>query len=110
MSNKKIYPGGFGTQMGKYGDKNYPDNLPGMSVKITLPYFSKKNGVKDINIGEGIIIDSPVFDGKKPYLVKLTKYGTNGYECYPGQFNGMEIDDNSHILVSSKNIKKINNN
>ena len=103
MSIKK-YPGGFGTQMGEYGDKNYPEFFPGMSVKIILPYYSKKNGDRDINIGEGIIMDSPVFDGNKPYLIKLIKYGINDYECYPGPYNGMVLDSNSYILVSRKNI------
>ena len=45
MSIKK-YPGGFGIQMGKYGDKNYPEFFPKMLVKIRLPYYSKKNVVE----------------------------------------------------------------
>ena len=49
-------------------------------------------------------MDSPVFDGNKPYLIKLQQYGINGYECYPGSYNGMILDSNSYILVSSKNI------
>ena len=37
-----IYKGGFGTGMGEYGDKNYPEFFPNDSVIITLPLYSKK--------------------------------------------------------------------
>ena len=54
-------------------------------------------------------MDASVYDGKKPYLVKINKYGTNGYEKYPNNlYNGLEIEMNTYILVSSKNIKIIN--
>ena len=103
----KNYTGGFGTGMGKYGDKEYPEFYPNDKVIITIPYYSKKVA-KDIIIGEGIIMDAPVYDGKKPYLVKINKYGTNGYEKYPNNlYNGLEIDMNSYILVSSKNISNV---
>ena len=43
----KNYKGGFGTGMGKYGDKEYPEFYPNDKVIITLPYYSRKF-VKDI--------------------------------------------------------------
>ena len=46
--NKRGFNINQGTQMGEYGDKNYPEFFPGMSVKITLPYYSKKNCNKEI--------------------------------------------------------------
>lgn len=102
--NIQNYPGGFGTGMGKYGEENYPQFLPGNKVKITLPLYSKKFGEKKISIGEGYIIDAPVYDGKKPYLIKLYKYATDDYDYYPNKYNGMDIEKNSYLLVSGSYI------
>jgi len=49
---------------------------------------------KSIIIGEGIICDSIVFDGKKPYLVKIRKYGKiDNYSKYNEEnyYNGNEL-------------------
>lgn len=101
------YKGGFGKGMGEYGDKNYPEFFPNDSVIITLPLYSKKYSKKNIVIGEGKIIDAPVYDGKKPYLVKLYKYAIDGYEEYPSIYNGLQIENDSMLLVSSNNIKNM---
>ena len=103
------YPGGFGTQMGKYGDSEYPKFLPGNQVSVSLPtYFKRKKEI--INIGEATIIDAPVYDGKKPYLVKLSKYGIDNYKKYPSHYNGEILENGSYLLVSGENINKINQN
>ena len=107
MKTKVKYEGGFGTGMGKYGDTNYPEFFPNELVIITLPLYSKKLGNKNIVIGEGKIIDAIVYDGKKPYVVQLTKYGIDGYCKYLHKYNGLELESNSRLLVSRNNIKKI---
>ena len=100
------YPNGFGTQMGKYGDSKYPEFLPGCKVSVSLPIYSDKKK-ENINIGEAIIMDAPVYDGKKPYLVKLYKYGVEKYKKYPSIYNGEILENDSYLLVSTENIKKI---
>ena len=102
----KNYKGGFGTGMGKYGDKEYPEFYPNDKVIITLPYYSRKY-VKDIIIGEGIIMDAPVYSGNRPYLVKIEKYATEGYEKYPGEYDGIDIETKSCLLLSRNNIKRV---
>ena len=93
----------FGTGMGEYGEKSYPKYFPDQKVKIKLMLY--KNGEeKSIIIGEGIICDSIVFDGKKPYLIKLYKYATDDYDYYPNKYNGMDIEKNSYLLVSGSYI------
>ena len=99
----------FGTEMGEYGEKSYPKYFPDQKIKIKLLKY--KNGEeKSIIIGEGIICDSIVFDGKKPYLVKITKYGEeDNYNKYNEEnyYNGNEIKKNGYILLSEKNIQLI---
>lgn len=98
----------FGTGMGEYGEKSYPKYFPNQKVKINL-LFCKKEEQKNITIGEGIICDSLVFDGKKPYLVKITKYGEDNYSKYneTDYYNGNELKKNGYILLSEKNIELI---
>ena len=102
------YPNGFGTQMGEYGDSKYPEFFPGNQVIVSLPTYSNK--IKEnINIGEATIIDAPVYDGKKPYLIKLYKYGTENYKKYPSKYYGDFLENNSYLLVSRENIKIVSN-
>ena len=98
----------FGTGMGEYGEKSYPKYFPNQKIKINLLLY--KNGEKkSIIIGEGIICDSIVFDGKKPYLVKITKYGEGNYSKYneKNYYDGNELKKNGYILLSEKNIQLI---
>ena len=103
----KFYQGGFGTGMGQYGDKEYPEFYPDDRVIITLPYYSRKATKKTIIIGEGIIMDAPVYSGKKPYLVKIVKYATEGYDKYPNVYDGIDIETDSRLLLSRDNIQTV---
>tara|TARA_B000000437_G_scaffold217048_1_gene194087 strand:+ start:924 stop:1274 length:351 start_codon:yes stop_codon:yes gene_type:complete len=107
IENKTMWKN-FGKCMGKYGEKSYPKYFPNQKIVIILKSYANKS-VKNIRIGEGIICDSIVFDGNKPYLVKITKYAIDGYDKYNTNdyYNGMELKKNNHILLSETNIELI---